>query len=285
MFDSFQVEKIAGGFQFVEGPVWLKANHPLTSLTGADSGCLIFSDIPESRLYWLRDDKNGIMRKSTGQANGNTLDTGGNLLSCEHLNRRVSRTLANGTVETIIDRYRDKRLNSPNDIVVRSDGMMFFTDPPYGVEADERELDFQGLYCLGPEQPQLRLLEDDFDKPNGLAFSTDERTLFVADTERGHLKAFLVDTDGSLSAQRIFCECVRPDGIRLDEAGNVWVACMDGIDIFDPEGGNITSIEIPERPANLVFGGADLRSVYICARTSIYRTRSVIPGAIRPLRR
>jgi gluconolactonase len=285
MFESFQVEKIADGFRFVEGPVWLKANHPLTSLTGSTSGCLIFSDIPVSRLYWLRGDKRGILREPTGQANGNTLDIDDSLLSCEHQNRRVSRMTDDGNVASVIDSYREKRLNSPNDIVVRSDGLIFFTDPPYGVQADERELDIQGLYCLNPQNRQLRLLRDDFEKPNGLAFSVDENELLVADTEKCHLRRFHVDTDGSLSNERVFCACERPDGIRLDQAGNAWVACMQGIEIFAPDGRHKTSIELPERPANLTFGGTDSRSVYICARTSIYRTTSAVPGAMRPASR
>jgi gluconolactonase len=285
MFQSFEVDKIAGGFQFVEGPVWLSASHPLISLTGAETECLIFSDIPASRLYWLRGNKNGIVRESTGQANGNTLDSDGGLLSCEHLNRRVSRMTSDGTVATVIDRYQNKRLNSPNDIVVRSDGLLFFTDPPYGVREDARELNFQGLYCLDPKNLRLKLLRDNFEKPNGLAFSVDEEELFVADTEVGRLIKFSVDIDGSLSNERVFCECDRPDGIRLDQAGNVWTACLRGIEIFGPDGRHIASIELPERPANLTFGDADYRSVYICARTSIYRTRSEIPGAMLPTRR
>jgi gluconolactonase len=282
MIVSSEVEKVAGGFQFIEGPVWLSGDEPLTSLTGARGECLVFSDIPASRLYWYRAGEIGVLREATGQANGNTLDTDGGLLSCEHQHRRVSRIDANGIVKVLADRFQGRRLNSPNDIVSRSDGMIFFTDPPYGVGADKRELAFQGVYCLNPEDGQLKLLRDDFDKPNGLAFSVDESELYIADTERGHLRQFSVVSDGGLSREQIFCKCDRPDGIRLDQVGNVWVACLNGIEVFNPNGERIAYVELPERPANLAFGDTDLKSIYICARTSIYRVRSSVAGAICP---
>jgi len=284
MIVSSEAEKIAGGFCFVEGPVWLSASDPLTPLTGVKKECLLFSDILANRLYWYREGQTGLLREPTGQANGNTLDIDGRLLSCEHRHRRVSSMDRSGLVQTVVDSFRGKRLNSPNDIIVRSDGMVFFTDPPYGVAEEERELDFQGVFGLNPDGMQLILLRDDFDKPNGLAFSLDESELLVADTEKGHLRQFIVDMDGTLSNERVFCECDRPDGIRLDQVGNVWVACLRGIEVFDPDGCRIAFAELPERPANLVFGDADSKSVYVCARTSIYRIRSVLAGAVRPPR-
>ncbi len=282
MIDISAVEKVAAGFGFLEGPVWLPEQHPLTALTNDNSGCLVFSDIPASRQYWWRAGSTGIFREATGQANGNTLCGNGNLLSCEHENHRVSRTDATGKTTTVVAEYQGKRLNSPNDVVMRSDGLIFFTDPPYGVTDDERELDYQGIYCCDPEDATLRLLNHEFLKPNGLAFSLDESKLLVADTERGILVKFRADARGRLSDAEIFCECARPDGIRLDEAGNVWVACLQGIEIFAPQGQRIACIELPERPANLVFGDADGKSVYICARTGVYRVRSNITGAVRP---
>jgi len=272
---------VAGGFRFVEGPVWLCAGHPLIELTSETTGCLIFSDIPVGRLHWYRDGRTGLLRNVMGQANGNALDTEGRLLSCEHKSHRVSRMNRHGLAETMVDSFQGMRLNSPNDVVVRSDGRVFFTDPPYGVSAQARELDFQGVYCLNPMGSQLKLIQDEFEKPNGLAFTVDENELLVADTERGHLKQFKVDRDGTLSKERIFCECDRPDGVRLDRAGNVWVACLNGVEIFAPDGRHVAGIELPERPANLAFGDADLKSVYICARTSIYKIRSAIAGASR----
>jgi len=145
MIVSPAVEKVAGGFEFVEGPVWLSAGDPLTALTGARAECLIFSDIPASRLYWYRDGQTGILREATGQANGNTLDAGGGLLSCEHQNRRISRMDGNGIIKVLADRFQGRRLNSPNDVVTRSDGMIFFTDPPYGVDADDCHAACEGM--------------------------------------------------------------------------------------------------------------------------------------------
>ncbi len=282
MVVSSEVDKVAGGFQFVEGPVWLSGGDSLRSLTGGRGECLIFSDIPASRLYWYRAGQTGILREATGQTNGNTLDTDGSLLSCEHQYCRVSRMNENGIIEVLADSFQGRRLNSPNDIVSRSDGMIYFTDPPYGVGADDRELEFQGVYCLSPDTRQLKLLRDDFDKPNGLAFSVDECELFVADTEKGHLRKFSVASDGRLSREQIFCLCDRPDGMCLDQGGNVWVACLNGIEVFNPNGERIAYVELPERPANLAFGDTDLKSIYICARTSIYRVRSSVAGAVRP---
>lgn len=273
--------KIAQGFEFLEGPVWLRDSDPLVSLTGTAAACLIFSDIPASAIYWYRDGLTGILRDETGQANGNTLDTEGRLLSCEHENRRVSRMDASGTIETVASRFDGARLNSPNDVVVRSDGLVLFTDPPYGVEANDREIDVQGLYCVNPGDQAVRLLHSDFERPNGLAFSPDERRLFVADTERGQLVAFSVDQLGNLSGEEVFCRCDRPDGLRLDQAGNVWVACLKGVEVFSPTGQQIAFFELPERPANLVFGDADCKGIYVCARTSVYYLRSSIPGYVR----
>lgn len=282
MNGNFEAEKIADGFRFLEGPVWLADRHPLTAQTGSSSACLIFSDIPANTQYWWRDGQTGVFRRATGQANGNTLSTAGDLISCEHQNRRVSRTNAGGQTATVVDRYRGRRLNSPNDVVVRSDGLVFFTDPPYGVAAEERELDFQGIYCCTPAGQELQLLNKDFLRPNGLAFTLDESELLVADTERGLVVRFRADAAGHLEERGTFCTCERPDGLRLDRDGNVWVACLQGVEVFSPAGERTAEIGLPERPANLVFGDADRKSVYICARTGLYRLRSPTPGASRP---
>lgn len=271
-------ELVRTGFQFTEGPVWADATSPLLAATGVRTGALIFSDIPASRHYWLAGERNGTLRESTGQSNGNAVDRAGALISCEHQGRRVSRFGGSTGVETVADRYRGRRLNSPNDVAVRSDGLVFFTDPPYGVDDADRELDFQGIFCVTPESAEPKLLIDHFDKPNGLAFSGDEDLLYVADTERGRLSAFSVDEDGSLSDERLFCECERPDGIAVDIVGNVWVACMEGVEVFEPAGQRIDFIPLPERPANIAFGDHDRSTLYICARTSIYSLRTTVAG-------
>jgi len=273
-------KQICSGFQFVEGPVWVADGSLLLGCTDAPNGALIFSDIPASTLYWFADGKTGVVRESTGQANGNALDFDGMLLSCEHDNRRVSRLDGNGQVRCIVDRHDGKRLNSPNDVVVRSDGAIFFTDPPYGVSEDHREIGFQGVYCIPAGHRDTKLIAADFVRPNGLAFSGDEQLLYVADTEQCHLRSFSVDSDGCPSQDRIFCECERPDGLCLDVAGNVWVACMQGVEAFAPDGRRIAYFSLPERPANLAFGGDDMMTLFVCARTSIYTLRSNIPGAL-----
>lgn len=277
-----KLERLCTGFQFVEGPVWVDAGSPLLPRKSAPSGGLIFSDIPASRLYWFASGRTGVAREPSGQANGNALDTEGMLLSCEHERRCVSRFDGRGAPETVAARYDGKRLNSPNDVAVRSDGLIFFTDPPYGVAAELRELQFQGVYCVKPGLAEPTLLRDDFDKPNGLAFSVDEKLIYVADTERGHLRRFAVGSDGNFSDEQLFCQCDRPDGISVDTAGNVWVACMEGVEIFDANGRRTGVIELPERPANIAFGGEHRSTLFICARTSLYAAETEVSGAPLP---
>lgn len=275
-------KRVCTGYQFVEGPVWIEADCPLLRTAASESRGLLFSDIPASRLYRLVDGRSEIVREPTGQANGNALDPDGMLVSCEHEHRRVSRFEWKGVPRSVVDRYQGRRLNSPNDVAVRSDGMIFFTDPPYGVADELRELDFQGVYRVEPDSGEAVLLVDDFDKPNGLAFSGDQSLLYVADTEKGHLRRFAVAADGRLAGDELFCECERPDGICIDTNGNVWVACMAGIEVFGADGQQIEVIPLPERPANMAFGGEDLSRLYICARTSIYTLETDVTGVALP---
>jgi gluconolactonase len=214
--DNAQVEKIAGDFQFTEGPLW----HP--------KGFLLFSDIPGNTIYqWTPNKKPEIFRRPSGNANGNTLDREGRLLTAEHSNRRVSRTEKDGSIVTLASQYEGKRLNSPNDLVVKSDGSIYFTDPPYGIKSEQEELGFYGVYRLAPDG-KLTLLVKDFVRPNGIAFSPDEKTLYVNDTEKGHIRVFDVKPDGTLENGRIFAELKDPsqkgvpDGMKVDEAGNVY---------------------------------------------------------------
>ncbi len=255
MQSSLSASRIATGFQFLEGPIWIPAR-----------GELVFSDIPASRLHKWKDGRVEVWREPSGHANGNTLDPQGRLVTCEHGNRRVSRTEPDGAVITLADRFEGKRLNSPNDIKCRRDGTIYFTDPPYGVKPEDRELDFQGVFRIVGNK--LELFARDFGKPNGLGFSPDESILYIADTERGHVRAF--DPAGN---DRVFCRVERPDGLETDPAGNLYVAGMAGVEIFDPAGKKLSVIALPERPSNLEFGDADLRTLYITARTSLYRVR------------
>lgn len=266
-FASLVTEKIPGNFQFTEGPVWIPARNEL-----------IFSDIPANRLVRWKDGKLDVWREPSGNANGNTLDRQGRLITCEHSNRRVSRTEAGGTVVTLADRYEGKRLNSPNDVVCKSDGSIYFTDPPYGVKPELRELDFQGVYRIAPDGKTFTLLVKDFTKPNGLAFSPNEKVLYIADTEQNHVRAFDVAPDGTLTNGRVFCKVERPDGMRVDCEGNLYATAMDGVDVFDAKGNKLGVIKVPERPANLAFGEADLKTLYITARTGLYRVKNPIAG-------
>ena len=264
-------ERIAADLQFTEGPVW----HP--------DGYLLFSDIPADIIYkWTPDGSLEKFRSPSGNSNGLTLDNQGRLVTCEHGNRRVSRTESDGTIVVVADKYQGKRLNSPNDVVVKSDGSIYFTDPPYGVQPEDRELDFQGVYRIAPDG-DLTLLADDFEKPNGLAFSPDEKILYVDDTEHAHVRAFDVQPDGTLSNGRVFAELGehRPDGMKVDVNGNVYVTASF-VWVFDSTGKHLGNITTPDAPANCAFGGPDNKDLFITARPSVYRIKLKVAGATIP---
>jgi gluconolactonase len=266
------IEKLAGGFRFTEGPIWNAA------------GFLLFSDIPANEIKkWTRDGKVTTFRAPSGNSNGLTLDRQGRLIACEHGNRRVSRTEKDGTVVTLADRYNGKRLNSPNDVVVRSDGSIYFTDPPYGIKPEQQELPYQGVYRLSPDG-KLVLLVDDFDRPNGLAFSPDEKTLYVDDSNRGHVRAFAVSPDGTLTHGRVFAAVKGPgggvpDGMKVDSAGNVFCTGPGGVFVFGPDGKHLGTIQMPETTANCAWGEPDRKTLYLTASTGLYRIRLKIAGA------
>lgn len=290
--------KIASGFKFIEGPVW----HPL--------GFLLFSDIPANTIFEWQP---GLGRPSaatgaegdspsasvgalktyrtpSGHSNGLTLDREGRLIACEH-DRRVSRTEKDGRVVTLADKFEGKRLNSPNDLVVKSDGAIYFTDPPYGLPkgSEGKELDFNGVFRLAPDGA-LSVVVKDFSRPNGIAFSPDEKKLYVADSDGAlnHLRVFEVQPDGTLANGRVFAELKEPgqqgapDGIKVDERGNVISTGPGGVWIFSQEGRLLGKIRTPEVPANVAFGGDDRRTLYITARTGLYAVILKVPGAVRP---
>lgn len=273
LLDSGEVEKLATGFQFTEGPVW-----------DASEGCLLFSDIPANRIHrWAQGKPTTIFREPSGNSNGLTFDGGGSLITCEHGTRRLGKVERGGAYTVLADRYRGRRLNSPNDAVVKSDGSIYFTDPPYGIKPEEQELEFQGVYRLDPDAQEPTLLVDDFERPNGLAFSPDERTLYIADSsDRRHVRAFDVEDDGTLGDGRVFAEIRselpgKPDGMKVDVEGNLYVATA-GVWIFSEEGEHLGVIETPETPANLAWGDEDWRTLYITARTSLYSVKMNIEG-------
>ena len=273
LLEATTYTKVAGGYQFTEGPVW----HP--------EGYLLFSDIPAGIIYRYApgsDEPPVPWRQPSGNSNGLTYDRTGWLLACEHGNRRVSRTERDGTITPLATHYQDARLNSPNDIVVRSDGSIYFTDPPYGIREEERELPHNGLYRISPDGT-LQLLETDFGRPNGLAFSPDESLLYVDDSPRREIRVVGVNAAGELVSDRLFAtmespEEGSPDGMKVDVAGHIYCTGPGGIWIYEPSGVLVGIAAGPERPANLAFGDADLRTLYITARTGLYTLRTRKPG-------
>ena len=268
------VEKLAGGLQFIEGPIWIDA----------DGGYLVFSDIPANELKrWDRANGVRTFRAPSGSANGNTLDREGRLLSAEH-SGRISRTEKDGTVATVVDAFNGAKLSSPNDVVVKRDGTIWFTDPTYGIKPRTQETPGNYVYRFDPATSRLTAAVRDAVMPNGLCFSNDERTLYVADsgTPR-HIRAFAVDAAGGLDAGRVFAAIDKggPDGIKCDEFGNVWSSTGDGAQVFSPAGRLVARILLPESAANLAFGGPQGRTLFMTARTSLYAIETLVRDGAR----
>jgi gluconolactonase len=271
-------EKLGTGFLFTEGPVW----HPTGKF-------LLFSDMPGDHMRrWSAADGVTTFRNPCDMSNGLTYDRQGRLIACEHATSRVTRTEPDGRIVALATHYQGKQLNSPNDIVVAAAGGIYFTDPPYGrakfygVERPP-ELSFQGVFRVGPDPGSPELLVDDFDRPNGLCFSLDERRLFINDTARQHVRVFDVTPGGTLRNGRVWAETKgdkpgAPDGMKIDAAGNVYCCGPGGIHVFDPDGNVTEVIEVPEYTANFAWGDDDFRSLFITASTSLYRIRTKVPG-------
>lgn len=256
-----KVERLATGMQFIEGPVWITKENKL-----------IFSDIPANEMReWTRSGGVKSFRKPTNNTNGNTVDKQGRLLSAEHTAHRVSRTLADGKVETVVESFEGKSLNSPNDVVVRQDGTIWFTDPDYGLGSRKKEQPGNYVYRFDPKDRSLTAVIRDFVNPNGLCFAPGDNKLYVADsgTPR-HIRVFQVGADGKLvTGGEVFAKIDKggPDGIRCDRQGNVWSSTGDGAQIFAPDGHRIARVLLPEGGANVELGGGML---FITARTSLY---------------
>jgi gluconolactonase len=270
-FSHVTVEKVAAGCQFAEGPVWSR------------EGYVLFSDVPANKMLKLGpgDKHPGVFREDSGYANGNTFDAQGRLYTCESRTRRVTRTDKKGRIEVLAERWEGKRFNAPNDIVVRKDGQIYFTDPAFGNQADARELDFYGVYHITPKG-QLSVIARPKGRPNGITFAPSGRTLYVANSDDRTVVAYDVDRAGEVSNERAVISGIDgvPDGIRTDEKGNIYVAAK-GIAIYSAEGKLITTIPMAETPSNCAFGDADFQTLYVTARTSVYRIRLDVKGSVQ----
>ncbi len=289
-FPNVHVEKLYTGCRWAEGPAWFAAGR-----------YLVWSDIPNDRmLRWDETDGSvSVFRQPAMNTNGHTVDREGRLVSCEHRGRCVSRTGFDGRREVLVDRYDGKRLNSPNDVVVKSDGSIWFTDPSYGIDSDYEgdamasEIGARNVYRLDPVTGRLAIVSDDFVQPNGLAFSPDESLLYIVDTGLTHkvdgphhVRCFKVGADGaSLSGGAVFAICGTGlyDGLRVDVHGNLWLSAGDGVHCHASDGTLLGKVRIPETVANLCFGGTKLNRMFICGTTSLYsvylNTRAAPRGA------
>ena len=271
-----KVEKLAGGMAFTEGPVWM-------------GQYLIFSDIPSERLMkWQKDGGLRVFRKESNAANGNARDHKGRLITCEHKERRVTRTddpdrAKSDTKPTVlVDRFNGKKFNSPNDAAVRSDGSIWFTDPPYGMGDNDKEQQGNFVYRLDPETLVIRVMIQSMEWPNGICFSPDEKRLYVASSDARDplVNVFEITGDGTVGGGRVFCKIDNgvPDGIRCDEHGNLWSSAGDGVHVFSRDGKRLGKVEVPEPAANLCFGGEDGKTLFVTARTSLYAVRTNVRG-------
>jgi gluconolactonase len=281
---SSGLEELYSDCRWAEGPVWF-----------SDLQCLIWSDIPNQRmLRWVKDGGVSVFRTPSNFTNGNTRDRQGRLVSCEHGGRRVTRTEIDGSITVLADSYEGKRLNSPNDVVVRSDGSVWFTDPTYGIKSDyegfraEPEQATRNVYRLDPQTGEIDAVVTDFGQPNGIAFSPDETILYVADSSSSHdpsaprhIRAFDVVDGRQLKNSRVFCDIDNglADGFRVDVAGNVWTSAGDGVHCFGPDGKLLGKILLPQTAANLTFGGPRRNQLFITATKSLYAIFLATTGA------
>ena len=286
-----KIEKVLGGLRFTEGPVWVKKG-----------GFLYFSDLMQNAIFkWTPGGKPVEFRKPVYAGafpdgvmigtNGLALDPQGRLVAAEHGNRRISRTEKNGTIRVLADRYESKRLNSPNDVVVKRDGQIYFTDPPGlyrtyppGSEVPKRDLDFAGVYRI-TKRGELELLAKDVQYPNGIAFSPDEKKLYVSSSRPDkYWMVYDVTADGAIANGRKFFDATSiagedvPDGMKVDKAGNIYATGPAGVMVFTPEGKLLGTLVLPELPSNCAWGDADGKTLYITARTSLYRIRVKVAG-------
>lgn len=271
-------EELVSGCIFTEGPLWHRRDR-----------YLLFSDMPGDHLRrWSEKDGVTTFRKPCNKSNGLAWDNEGRLIACEHASSCLTRTETDGSITVLASHHGDKELNSPNDVVVKRDGAIYFSDPSYGRREHfglprPLQLDFRGVYRLAPDGKTLTLLAGDFAEPNGLCFSLDEKTLFVNDTDRQHIRAFDVAADGRLANGRVWARTVgegpgAPDGMKIDSAGNLYCCGPGGIHVFAADASALGVIKVPQYTANFCWGDGDLKSLFITASTSVYRIRVNTPG-------
>jgi len=268
-FSSYKVQRVATGFVFTEGPAWSR------------DGYLLFSDVPSNKIWrWTPGTKPEVFRADSQGANGNAFDAKGRLYTCETRARRLTRTDRKGKVTAIIGRWNGVRLNAPNDVVVRRDGHIYFTDPAFGSQADARELDFYGVYHVTPKG-EAEVIAKPQGRPNGVALAPGGKILYVANSDERNLRAYDLDRRGRASNERVLVSGIDgpPDGMAVDEHGNIYVAANQ-LPVYSPRGELLHTIKLPEKPSNCAFGGADLGTLFITARTSVYAVRLNVKGAL-----
>lgn len=269
-FSDYKVEKVGAGFAFTEGPAWSK------------DGFLLFSDVPNDVVRKLvPGEPIGVAREGSNGANGNTFDAKGRWYSCESRTRRVVAQDKKGKIEIVADKWEGKRLNAPNDIVIRHDGHIYFTDPAFGNQADGRQLDFYGVYHITPKG-QMSLIAKPEGRPNGIELSPDGKTLYVDNSDERNVRAYDLDKNGVPSNERIFASNIDgpPDGMCMDEKGNLYVTA-NKIEVFSPQGKLLHKIPFAEQPRNCAFGDPDLSTLYVTALTSVYRVRLGAKGSLQ----
>jgi gluconolactonase len=269
-FADIHLDRVATGFVFAEGPVWSR------------DGYLIFSDAPSSRILQFKfGEPASVYRERSNGASGNALDAQGRLYTCETHSRRVTRTDKKGKIEVLAERWQGKRLNAPNDIVVRKDGEIYFTDPAFGNQQDSRDLDFYGVFHIS-HRGEMEVVAKPKGRPNGIALAPSGRILYVTNSDDRNVRAYDLDKNGAASNERVVVPHIEgiPDGMRVDENGNLYVAAAK-VEVYSPEGKHLGTVHLTETPSNCAFGDADFESLYITARTSIYRVRLKVKGSVQ----
>ena len=269
-FSELHIEKVATGYIFADGPAWSR------------EGYLVFSDVPGNKLFqFTPGEKTSVLRENSNGAMGNTFDAQGRMYTCESHARRVTRTDKKGKIEVLAERWQGKRFNAPNDIVVRKDGQIYFTDPAFGNQQDARELDFYGVFHLS-HRGELELVSKSQTRPNGIALSPNGKILYVGNSDERNIRAYDLERNGATSNERVLISNIPgiPDGIKVDETGSLYVAAAQ-IEVYTSEGKRTGSIRTFDTPSNCAFGDADFGSLYYTARTSLYRVRLKVKGSVQ----